>query len=255
MFTHPERIGEIITAHLPELLTSLGTPACWWLRYRSPQETDHLRLRLHTTPGRYAACSAAVGEWTARMRQAGLVGRLVFDTYFPEVGRYGQGEALEAAENVFVADSATVTALLRHLPAVEPNLALVVANMVGIVAGFVGDIGEAMGWLTARPVPAATVDRAVAERAIWLATDPARVRSLTGWHGDIERAWNRRADALAGYREALPPETNTDVVLESLLHLHHNRLIGIDRDSERACRRLARRAALAWRHRPCGAAR
>ncbi|MCP2261659.1 thiopeptide-type bacteriocin biosynthesis domain-containing protein [Streptoalloteichus tenebrarius] len=44
------------------------------------------------------------------MRQAGLVGRLVFDTYFLEVGRYGQGEALEAAENVFVADSATVTA-------------------------------------------------------------------------------------------------------------------------------------------------
>ncbi|WP_435159350.1 lantibiotic dehydratase [Amycolatopsis sacchari] len=255
LFTHPERIGEIITAHLPNLLTSLDEPACWWLRYRSPQETDHLRLRLRTTPGRYAECSTAVGEWTARMRQAGLVGRLVFDTYSPEVGRYGHGEALQAAENVFVADSTTVAALLRHLPAAEPDLALVVANMVGIVGGFVGDIDEAMDWLATRPAPAATVDRTVAERAIRLATDPAGLRSLPGWNADIEQAWDQRADALAGYRKALSPEANTDVVLESLLHLHHNRLIGIDSGSERACRRLARHAALAWRHRPGGAAR
>ncbi|GGP45208.1 lantibiotic dehydratase [Saccharothrix coeruleofusca] len=255
VFTHPERIGEIVTAHLPDLLTSLDAPACWWLRYRDPQETDHLRLRLRTTPGRYAECSIAVGEWTARMRQAGLVGRLVFDTYSPEVGRYGRGEALEAAENVFVADAAIVAVLLRHLSAAEADLALVVANMVGIIGGFVGDIGEAMDWLVARPAPVTTVDRMVAERAIRLAIDPAGLCSLPGWNTDIERAWNHRADALAGYRKALPPEANTDVVLESLLHLHHNRLIGIDRNIERVCRRLARHAALAWRHRPGGAAR
>lgn len=255
LFTHPERIGEIITAHLPVLLTSLDTPACWWMRYRSPQETDHLRLRLRTTPGRYAECSTAVGEWTARMRQAGLVGRLVFDTYSPEVGRYGHGEALEAAENVFVADSATVAALLRHLPAAEPDLALAVANMVGIVAGFFDDPDQAMDWLATRPAPAATVDRAVAERAIRLATGPAGLWSLPGWHPDIERTWDHRADALTGYRKALPPDATTEVVLESLLHMHHNRLIGIDSDSERACRRLARHAALAWRHRPRSGAR
>ena len=81
------------------------------------------------------------------------------------------------------------------------------------------------------------------------------MRSLPGWHADVERAWGQRVDALAGYRKALPAEANTDVVLEPLLHMHHNRLIGIDRDSERAGRRLARHAALAWRHRPGGAAR
>lgn len=256
LFTHPERMGEIITAHLPGLLTTLDTPACWWLRYRSHQETDHLRLRLRTSSGRYAECSTAVGEWTQRMRQAGLVGRLVFDTYHPEVGRYGHGEALEAAENVFVADSTTVAALLRHLPAAEPDLALAVANMVGIVSGFFSDPDEAMDWLATRPASAATaIDRAVAERAIQFATDPAGPRSRPGWNTDIEPAWDNRADALGGYRKALPPEANTDAVLESLLHMHHNRLIGIDRDSERVCRRLARQAALTWRHRTGGGAR
>ena len=105
------------------------------------------------------------------------------------------------------------------------------------------------------PAPAATVDRTVAERAIRLATDPTALRSLPGWNADIEQAWDHRAEALAGYRKALPPEANTDVVLESLVHMHHNRLIGIDTGSERACRRLARHATLAWRHRPGRAAR
>ena len=38
-----------------------------------------------------------------------------------------------------------------------------------------------------------------------------------------------------------------ELALESLLHLHHVRAIGLDRDSERVCRRLARAVALAWR--------
>jgi lantibiotic biosynthesis protein len=52
----------------------------------------------------------------------------------------------------------------------------------------------------------------------------------------------------------LPPEANLDVVLESLLHMHHNRAIGIDQDSERVCRRLARQAALTCRARIRGGA-
>lgn len=255
LFTHPERMGELIAQALPGLLTTLDTPTSWWLRYRSHQEPDHLRLRLRTTPGRYAECLTAVGEWAQRMRQAGLVGRLVFDTYVPEIGRYGDGGALDAAENVFAADSATAAAFLRHLPAAEPDLALVVANMVGIVRGFFGDTDEAMDWLITQPAPAAAVDRAVAERAIRLATDPTGLLTLPGWHTDIGQAWDDRAEALVGYHKALPLEINTDVVLESLLHMHHNRLLGIDRDRERACRRLARQAALTWRHRATGDAR
>ncbi|MEU0513370.1 lantibiotic dehydratase [Amycolatopsis sp. NPDC006125] len=250
LFTHPERIDELITEALPGLLNTLDTPLCWWLRYRSPQETDHLRLRLEATPGRYSQYTQTVGEWTQRMRQAGLIQRLVIDTYYPEVGRYGADGALDAAENVFAADSATVTALLRHLPTAKPKLALVPANMAGIVTGFFGDTGTAMEWLATRPAPAApALDRAVSERAIRLATDPSALRELPGWHTDIERAWDNRTAALVDYRKALPPETNIDVVLESLLHMHHNRLIGIDRDSERSCRRLTRHAALTWQHR------
>ncbi|MBV9141259.1 MAG: lantibiotic dehydratase [Pseudonocardiales bacterium] len=247
--THPERMNEIIAEHLPTLLAALGTTSWWWLRYHSPQETDHLRLRIHTEGEHYAAYVGAVGEWTQRMRQAGMVGGLVIDTYYPEIGRYGHGEALDAAEDVFVADSRAAAAGLRIPPAAVHPVALAVANMVGILSGFLGGLAEAMDWLAARPAPTApAVERAVSDHAIRLATAGA-LRQVPGWVGEVGQAWQARADALAAYRTQLPAEVNVDVVVESLLHLHHNRAIGIDPDSERACRRLARQAAITWRAR------
>jgi lantibiotic biosynthesis protein len=115
-----------------------------------------------------------------------------------------------------------------------------------------GDLAETMDWLVARPTPASSLtDRTVADQAIRLATDGA-LRGLRGWSREVDRAWQARADALATYRKQLPPDANADGVLESLLHLHHNRAIGINQDSERTCRRLARQTALAWQARQRG---
>jgi len=92
----------------------------------------------------------------------------------------------------------------------------------------------------------------VTEQAIRLATDVSTLRESPGWAGSVDQAWQARADALAVYRKQLPLDTNMDVVPESLLHMHHNRAIGINSDSERTCRRLARQATFTWRARRQG---
>jgi thiopeptide-type bacteriocin biosynthesis protein len=179
----------------------------------------------------------------------------VIDTYLPEIGRYGHGAALNAAEDVFAADSQVAATMLRNLPAGLHPCALVVANMVGIVSGMLGDLADAMAWLATRPVPATpAAERAVTRQAIRLAMDIGALPTIAehaapDWSAAVNHAWQVRADALAAYRKQLAPDANLDVVVESLLHMHHNRAIGIDRDSERTCRRLARQAALAWRTR------
>jgi thiopeptide-type bacteriocin biosynthesis protein len=110
-----------------------------------------------------------------------------------------------------------------------------------------------MDWLAARPVPSTlATDRAVTDQAILLSTDMDTLREVPGWAPVVDHAWQARADALATYRKHLPPNADVDRVVESLLHMHHNRALGIDPDSERTCRRLARQAALAWRTRPQG---
>ncbi|MGH4014491.1 MAG: lantibiotic dehydratase [Pseudonocardiaceae bacterium] len=247
--THPELLDEIIGERLPALLATLeGEPLFWFVRYRSPHETDHLRLRIRT-PDRehYGRCMAAVGTWAQRLRHDGVAGRLVFDTYHPETGRYGHGAAMDTAEEVFAADSRVVSVQLRHLAAsvIDPS-ALAALNMVGTVHGFLGSLTSTMEWLAARPAPAGTaVDRTVADQVVRLARS-TMLRNLPGWEGEVAEGWQARAAALASYRTQLSADADTGAVLESLLHMHHNRALGLDRDGEKICRRLARQAALAW---------
>ncbi|WP_308407619.1 lantibiotic dehydratase C-terminal domain-containing protein [Streptomyces olivochromogenes] len=72
----------------------------------------------------------------------------------------------------------------------------------------------------------------------------------------VAGVWALRRRFLHMYRQALE-EAGTDPagVLPSLLHMHHNRAVGIDPDAEAACRRLARAAALSWTARAEGATR
>ncbi|WNV83036.1 lantibiotic dehydratase [Umezawaea sp. Da 62-37] len=254
--THPERIDGILTTRLPQLLNTLPDGTDWWfVRYHSRHETDHLRLRLRPTPEYYAACTIAVGKWTQRMRQAGLITDMRFTSYHPEIGRYGHGAALDSAEDVFTADSRLVAALLRALPATSVNpTALAVANMIGIVRGLLGTPADAADWVTQRTAPAVTIARDLLDETMRLSAHPGAVRQLPGWTEPVEQAWQTRADALAAYRGHLHPGTGIDIdaVLASLLHLHHNRAIGINPDHERLCERLTRHAALAWQARRPG---
>ena len=69
--------------------------------------------------------------------------------------------------------------------------------------------------------------------------------SLGGSGGAVGQAWQVRTSALAAHGRSLPAGSDVDAVLEALLHMHYNRALGIDREQERTCRRLARQAALA----------
>lgn len=167
---------------------------------------------------------------------------------------------------MFVADSWAVATQLWRPPTgtVDPTV-LITAGMVDIVTGLLG-VEAGMRWLRAQPaLTGQRVDRAVAAQATRLA-QPGALAEQPGWPADVTDAWAARADALADYHRQL---TNThdndedgnadsdvelDAVVESLLHMHHNRAMGIDPDHERACRRLARQTAVAWHAQRAGTA-
>ncbi|MEK8144022.1 lantibiotic dehydratase C-terminal domain-containing protein [Streptomyces sp. M10(2022)] len=72
------------------------------------------------------------------------------------------------------------------------------------------------------------------------ASRPARLER------EVTDAWQDRAAALSRYRLRLPDDTSLGETLESLFHMHHNRMLGLDRPGEGICRRVARQAARAW---------
>jgi thiopeptide-type bacteriocin biosynthesis protein len=256
IFTHPERIDDIIRAHLPRLLATLdGDPAYWFARYRSVRETDHLRLRIRARgPDEYASVALAVGRWGQQLCDLGAASRIALATYHPEIGRYGSGAAMDAAETVFAADSHAVALATRLLsPRVIHPIALAAIGMVNIADGFHADPCTATRWLLERLASKAAVraDRAVADQvAIWAAhcTLPDGTVLPTA----LAEAWQARRAALARYRRALPDDANTAHVLSALLHMHHNRARLVDRTDESICLRLARQVALARRARTPG---
>ena len=53
IYTHPDQFEELIGTHLARLVAQLpDTPEWWFVRYRTPHDLDHLRLRIRTrSPG------------------------------------------------------------------------------------------------------------------------------------------------------------------------------------------------------------
>ncbi|MDH6709205.1 thiopeptide-type bacteriocin biosynthesis protein [Kitasatospora sp. MAA19] len=251
LYVDLERQDTVLTRHLPDLLDRLGNPKWWFVRFRDPRQ--HLRLRIALpSPAAFGPATTAISTWTAELHQAGLLSEVVYPTSYTETGRWGEGPAWAAAEEVFRADSAAVLAQLSQ-PALPGRQALLAAHALATAAGFTGSTTAGLRWLVDN-VPAqapATVPRPVFREAVRLA-DPARnwaaLRAEPGGSA-IADAWARRHQALDAYRRHFPgPHTQgvqADDVLGSLLHCSFVRAHRIDFDDEAQVLYLARAAALA----------
>lgn len=238
-----DRQDPILTRHLPTLLSKLGDPRCWFVRYPDPAE--HLRLRLTCAPGTLGTAFEHIGAWTEQLRRRDLITHTSVETYHPETARFGGPAALDTAEAYFAADSAAALAQLTAAgtKGAPDARAMTAASMVDIATGLLGGQATAMHWLIehTRTAPAPP-PRAVYRQAVDLVrTHPAGLDEQTA------ATWSARRAALADYSHVLA-ETNEDpgALLPDLLHLHHVRMCGPGLPEEITHLHLARAAALSW---------
>jgi thiopeptide-type bacteriocin biosynthesis protein len=249
----------LLTQHLPRLFDGWDDAPQWWfLRYRDPH--DHLRLRFRLpNPQAFGDVAARAGAWAADLRQRGLLGRIQWETYYPETGRFGTGEALAAAETVFAADSAAVLAQLTFTAHSGAHLhAVATASLIDLVVSFTGDAPAAMRWLIDHidTHTAAHPTRLLHTETMRLANPRDGFAKLRGVPGSerLVAAWAARRSTLENYWSLLAAHGRSpEAVLPSLIHLHFLRTAGIDKEGEDTCSRLARSTALAWRARTEGA--
>ncbi|MFI7707497.1 lantibiotic dehydratase [Nonomuraea sp. NPDC049480] len=258
LYGHPDRHTSILTRHLPHLaerLEQLTGPLTWWfLRYHDPD--DHLRIRMTVPPDTLADAILHINAWSDHLRHAGLIGRLQWDTYFPEIGRFGGPEAMDAAEAYFAADSAAVLAQLMTsttAPSGPDTRALTAASLLNLTIALLGDTAAAMRWMIDHTRPDSQAPRRDQyDQALTLAlafTAGSHRNELAAHTGgqQVLACWERRRTALTTYRTTLEVAgVNAADLLPDLLHLHHVRMISTSRTSERACLHLARAAALSW---------
>lgn len=250
---HPDRQDEVLAEHLPRLLDrGIGLRQWWFRRHRdttSPDSEQYLGLYLRLpTPDQYGQAATRVGEWAAELRGCGLLAHLQLATYHPEVGRYGHSEAMDAAHEVFAADSAVALAqIMLTIRTGLPSEAVTAASLVDLAASYAETSDIGMRWLINHlPHEQGKLDRSVRDVGMRLADprdDWATLRATPGAE-TVTRAWERRRAALAVYRTRLDLQREPYRVLRSLLHMHHVRTIGVDPDRERVSHRLARASAL-----------
>ncbi|MBV9026711.1 MAG: lantibiotic dehydratase [Streptomycetaceae bacterium] len=254
----------ILTRYLPRLLTAVAGEVDRWffLRYHDPE--SHLRLRFHGDPTALAArLLPTLRDWVDGLRQARLAGNLVLDTYHPELERYGGPAAMTAAEQVFHTDSTAVLAQLASTgdgPRVPPELTAAV-NFSSIVGAFHPRHGATAAWLLARYPKDEEhhrmfrTHRSECLRLIDPGTtaDPPPALALSA---TAAAAWKARSAAVARYGQVLRELGGSGDAwgtpghaLASLLHMHHNRLIGADSTSEARAQAMARGALQAYQDR------
>jgi thiopeptide-type bacteriocin biosynthesis protein len=157
-------LTEVIGPVSRKLLAVGATDRWFFIRYADPDE--HVRWRLHVTPGkRPAAVRGRIETVAASLIDAGRVRRLVFDTYEREIERYGGSAGIEAAETWFWADSETIVDLLTTLDA--------------------GDAGAELRWQVAIPsVDSLLTDLGLDLEAKFHATQKLRDRVGREFHAD-----------------------------------------------------------------------
>ncbi|MFF4160935.1 lantibiotic dehydratase [Streptomyces sp. NPDC001678] len=256
VYCSAERQDEILARRLPRLLEGLPGEVDRWfyLRYRDPD--PHLRLRFH---GDAAVLTGSLlprlRTWCDGLAAGGLGDRLVLDTYDPELERYGGPAAAAAAERAFHADSLACREQVELLDSRELALDRTVLSALGHVdlACRVAGTTEGVRYLLDRPVPAGAdgPSRAAKDLAREL-IDPfgdwQRLRALPGGPA-LLACWERRAPALSAYGTLLRELGAGTGPLGSLLHMHHNRLTGIDRAAEERSFALAAAALRSRRER------
>jgi thiopeptide-type bacteriocin biosynthesis protein len=256
LFGHPDRFDEILTGHLPGLITAVGEQAlAWWFQRQAgtPSTGPHIAVCL-TLPdlGGFGPVGQETAAWADGLRRERLLSQLTLTVDDPQAGLLGGGLALDAAHRVLAADSTAAIAQLAFAQGTKMGReAVAAASMTDLAALLASSPVEGMSWLAqVLPREHGAIDRVLREQALRLA-DPAggpacgHLAALpTG--ADLAAAWERRAAAIADYQQHLTGQGGPEAVLPFLLKEHQGRATGTGAEVGRVTRHLARACALRY---------
>lgn len=235
-----DQLTRLLTTDLGDLIDmaeNSGLARRWFfLRYSDPE--PHLRIRWQGEPDLLVRhLLPQVSDFAGQLLDAGRISRLVLDSYDREVERYGGPSGLQVCEDAFHTDSVAVRRLLA-LPGPLPET--LVASTTALLAGLGLDRPQRLAFYQAQ---AALVEDPQIGRVAGsdYRERKTRLRALLGspQPGPL-------SDALDAFRTSLLPagvaladlersgelDGTVGTLLPSLVHMHHNRMVGPGQPTE-----------------------
>jgi lantibiotic biosynthesis protein len=228
-----------------ENATAAGLADSWfYIRYSDPE--PHIRLRFRGARDRLSGqLFGHVCDWAGRLMSDGLCRRFVFDTYEREVERYGGPAGMAAAESLFSVDSHYAAALLRCLRKKESphdHITLVAVSIDDMLGGIGLGEDERLRWYRTQASPGrAEAGSEYRQRKPVLRLLLGQTEALANEPGGAEIAglFKQRRAALTSVSDHLRQLADRgelgqsiDTLCASFVHLHVNRMGGLDSPSE-----------------------
>ncbi|MFD7906171.1 lantibiotic dehydratase [Kitasatospora sp. NPDC059747] len=240
IYATPDIHNTLLSRRLPAFLGDVAEHIDRWfyIRYRDPN--PHLRLRLHGDPRSLTGhVLPALHSFLSRLQEEHLIGTWVLDQYIPETQRYGGPSAIRQAEDLFALDSSASVYQIsaRAARRIElPDEVLAAANYA-IALESLGDWDWCQWANDAYPNSEEhrRYFRSVSKLAhTWIKPGRA-LEHFTDLIGSpaVHETWSQSAARTYGdvVLSGLPAGRR-DHALRGILHMQHNRLIGISPENE-----------------------
>ncbi|GIO33632.1 MULTISPECIES: lantibiotic dehydratase [Paenibacillus] len=259
-----ERENDLIGLHLADLWDRpeirQWAEKFYFIRYKDDE--NHIRLRFYGNPQElWSTGIRYLNQWCNKLRHDGLLTRMTIDTYVPEFERYGGITLMEMAESVFAADSKFVSLYLGEVRRKQIHLAeeaAAVMNILDILSSFGLNLEEQMNWLE-RKVDGKEHMKAYRElkNDIIQAMEAKEAGLLfrADAPNPLLHALYERQTLIQSYSKMIHDANkqtgltnDPNDILASLVHMHINRLLGINRELEIKCMALAKFSAAHFYH-------
>jgi lantibiotic biosynthesis protein len=231
---------------LTENAVASGFADSWFfIRYADPE--PHIRLRFHGSPETLTHhLFAHVCEWAGRLMSGGLCLKIQFDTYEQELERFGGARGMSSSETIFAADSRSAIAILRHLRAKlwPHDLTTLLAFSIDNLLQGLGLTGkELLAWYSKKATPGGQdVGSDYRKRKNILRSvigQPEPFLAAYDGGSALASIFEERLRAVSTAAQTLRELATTghlgqplDDLTSSFVHLHVNRIGGVDAPSE-----------------------
>ncbi|MGK5509331.1 lantibiotic dehydratase [Brevibacillus formosus] len=257
LYCDETRVDEFIAFPLKSLCEAMRTQgACqkvFFMRYADPKPHIRLRFQAASTEGLQSIFSEMY-RWMSDMQKQGYLSKATIDTYDPEIERYGGPELISLAEEIFAVDSMVVAHWLHLHRTKQLNLPLekvAVISIIDLLHQFLHSIDEKLGFLNSLIQYKAYLDDFRTDREFYLKAG----RYTNGWEelkaledGPIlYQALQTRSETIQSFSTVMHSlkaqselYNSQDQIIVSIIHLHINRLLGVEREREKKVLTLAR---------------
>ena len=238
-------ISESMFTFAENALASGFADSWFFIRYSDPE--PHLRLRFHGSADRLMRqLFPHVCEWASRMMSDGFCRKFLFDTYEQEVERFGGLRGMTASEAVFSADSRSAVGLLRCLRTKlwpHDQTTFLALSIDDLLYGLGLSETDRLGWYRRQATPGgqdlgseyrqrkSVLRSLLGQPEQFLSTQPGGVQIVSV----LEERRKALAPIVQGLRQLADQgvlSQSLDTLFASFVHLHVNRLAGLDSQGE-----------------------